>query len=170
MPNWAKGIIKIRGTQENIKNFLINGLKPQFTLSGEVFKRLKEELGIEGNYYPLPEINEIDNKFTIHSPNGHGFYIKNTYRAFINKEKIEFEFKNDNSEQILSIDSFKQAWSVDTLEFVEISKKYHIDIKIYAWEKGNQFNQDIEIHKGEIIKDETIKFENYEWEAMIPCD
>ncbi|MBB5146203.1 hypothetical protein HNQ35_001404 [Cerasibacillus quisquiliarum] len=31
-----------------------------------------------------------------------------------------------------------------------------------------EFNQDIEINKGEIIKDEEIKFDDYEWECIYP--
>lgn len=47
-----------------------------------------------------------------------------------------------------------QAWCVNTQEFASISKKYDIDIKIHAFERGGQFSQDIEIHKGNVIKDE----------------
>ena len=42
------------------------------------------------------------------------------------------------------------------------------DIKIYAFEAGMEFNQDIEIIKGKIIKDKEIKFENYQWECIEP--
>lgn len=45
---------------------------------------------------------------------------------------------------------------------------YDIDIKIYAFEAGMEFNQDIEIIKGKIIKDDEIKFENYQWECIEP--
>lgn len=51
---------------------------------------------------------------------------------------------------------------------VNISKKYNVDLKIYAFEKGMEFNRDIEIHKGRIIKDNKIEFKDYEWECINP--
>ncbi|MGR5995465.1 hypothetical protein ACT7C9_25025 [Bacillus cereus] len=49
-----------------------------------------------------------------------------------------------------------------------LSKEYNVDIKIYAFEKGMEFNQDVEIHKGEIIKNVEIEFDNYMWECINP--
>ena len=43
-----------------------------------------------------------------------------------------------------------------------------IDMRLYAFEKGMEFNQDILIVDGEIINNLTIKFEDYNWECLCP--
>ena len=63
---------------------------------------------------------------------------------------------------------FESAWNIDTDCLRIISKLYDIDFKIYAFEGGMQFNKDIEIIKGKIIKDEEIRFNNYIWECIDP--
>jgi hypothetical protein len=69
---------------------------------------------------------------------------------------------------VCAIDDFCAAWGIDAKPFAEISKKYGVDFKIYAFERGMEFNQDIEIVAGEIVKDEEIKFGNYVWECINP--
>lgn len=73
----------------------------------------------------------------------------------------------DEKEPIVAID-FKAAWRIEVETLSEISKKYNIDFKIYAFEMGMEFNQDIEIIKGQIIKNEEITFNNYGWECIDP--
>lgn len=51
---------------------------------------------------------------------------------------------------------------------LKISKKYNIDLKIYAFERGMEFNLDIEVSKGKVIKSEVIKFDNYMWDCIDP--
>ena len=41
-------------------------------------------------------------------------------------------------------------------------------MKIYGFEKGMQFNRDVEIVDGEILKDEEINFDDYNWECICP--
>lgn len=41
-------------------------------------------------------------------------------------------------------------------------------MKIYGFEKGMQFNRNVEIINGEILKDEEINFDDYKWECICP--
>lgn len=41
-------------------------------------------------------------------------------------------------------------------------------MRIYAFEKGMGFNQEIEITDGKITIDKYIKFNNYQWECPMP--
>lgn len=63
---------------------------------------------------------------------------------------------------------FKAAWGIDAETLRVVSEKFNIDFKIYAFECGMEFNQDIEIIKGKIIKDKQIKFNDYTWECINP--
>lgn len=47
----------------------------------------------------------------------------------------------------------------------KFSKKYNVDIKIFVFEQGLQFTQEIEIVEGEITKNETRKYDDYQWDV-----
>ena len=94
---------------------------------------------------------------------------KGTRRNFIDPVENEiYVYDEDEGKQIICLKNFEAAWGIDAEALRVISKRYDIDFKIYAFEAGMEFNQDIEIMKGKIIKDEEIKFEDYVWECIEP--
>ncbi|USK43555.1 hypothetical protein [Cytobacillus oceanisediminis] len=159
MPNWAEGSLKIRGTREDIIKFLKGALQPLLPPGSEIAKFMGKE--VEN---PTAEITENESYFEMKNKNG--FHIKGTHRAFI-EQNIDWWFQDKHSE-ILVIDNFKQAWGVDAGQLAELSKVFNVDIKIHAFERGMEFNQEIEIHKGDIIKDDEIQFKDYDWDCVFP--
>lgn len=160
MPNWCKGNLKIRGKKENIIKFLEEGTS---LLDGFWNpKEIKPE--IEVNDCDEIEIRNLDKTKGIEC-----LYIKGTRRNFIDPIENEIYIHDiDEEEQIICLENFKAAWGIDADALRLISNRYNIDIKIYAFEAGMEFNQDIEIIKGKIIKDKEIKFTNYQWECIEP--
>lgn len=160
MPNWCKGNLKIKGKKGNIIKFLEEGtsLLEGFWEPKEIKPKIQindcDEIEIEN----IDEVKGID-----------CLYIKGTRRNFIDPiENKIYIHDTDEEEQIICLKNFKAAWGIDADALKVISKRYGIDIKIYAFEAGMEFNQDIEIVKGKIIKDEEIKFKNYVWECVEP--
>lgn len=150
MANWICGDLKVRGTKENIKKFLIEGL-------------------ISTGSKIRPEIIRDDTwKFSIRS-NTDSFYIKDTRRSFIEKEEIHTYINDweDDEERVIVLE-YKSAWGIDVVGLVNLSKEFNIDFKILGFELGMEFNQDVEIIKGEVIKNEEITFDDYEWECIRP--
>lgn len=143
MPNWAEGTLKLRGRRENIKS----ALKKMFIGSDIT---ISEEMDDQALILTLTSINSY-------------FYINNTKRAFIDKNKIEVLLEEDF--EIIEIDDFKQAWRVIPKNYQEFSKKYNVDIKIFVFEQGLQFTQEIEIVDGQITKNETRKYDDYQWDV-----
>ena len=160
MPNWCKGNLKIRGKKENIIKFLTEGTS---LLDGFWEpKEIKPE--IEVNDCDEIEIKNIDKVKGIDF-----LYIKGTRRHFIDPIENEIYIHNtDEKEAVICLENFEAAWGIDTEALRVISKRYSIDFKIYAFESGMEFNQDIEIIKGKIAKDEEIKFKDYVWECIEP--
>lgn len=160
MPNWCEGNLKIRGKKENIIKFLTEGTS---LLDGSWEpKEIKPE--IEVNDCDEIEIKNIDKVKGIDF-----LYIKGTRRHFIDPIENEIYIHNtDEKEAVICLENFKAAWGIDTEALRVISKRYTIDFKIYAFESGMEFNQDIEIIKGKIVKDEEIKFKDYVWECIEP--
>ncbi|MCY9527024.1 hypothetical protein M5W68_18405 [Paenibacillus larvae] len=149
MPNWCVGTLKVRGDKENIRNFL----RGAFVCPVSMFSTEK------------PTIEEQEGLISVTAPGlCHHFYIKGSRRNFINSNSIEWY----TDEQILLIPEYEAAWGIDTDVLTDLSVKYQIDIKIYAFEKGMQFNHDFEVHKGKIIKNKEITFDCYDWECVCP--
>lgn len=147
MPNWCMGTLKIRGKQKDVKRFVLEGLRPV-----DFFGNEKEPLNLD-------KYNNVSSNDSC--------YIEGTCRGFV--EDLDLYFDDEETENIIckAIES-KFAWGIEAEQFVETSKKYGVDFKIYAFERGMEFNQDIEIVAGEIVKDEVIKFNDYTWECICP--
>ena len=141
MPNWAEGSLKLRGKSENIASALKEML-------------LNDTVTLEDKW---------DGDLLIFNNTAPYFYINGTRRAFIDKKQIEVWFE----EEFLTVelDNFKQAWSVIPENYKKISSKFDVDIIIFTFECGMEFTQEIEISKGEIIKDICYEYDNYQWEV-----
>lgn len=141
MPNWAEGSLKLRGKSENIASALKEML-------------LNDTVTLEDKW---------DGALLIFNNTAPYFYINGTRRAFIDKKQIEVWFE----EEFLTVelDNFKQVWSAIPENYKKISSKFDVDIKIFTFECGMEFTQEIEISKGEIIKDICYEYDNYQWEV-----
>lgn len=156
MPNWIKGDLKVRGTKENVKRFLLEGLDPA-------------PIGFTAGSYYIQVICDDKWDFSIKSST-EMFYIKGTKRHFIDLEVIETYMNEweESEEKVIILEEFIAAWAIDAEALAKISKEFEIDFKILGFEKGMCFNQDVEIIKGEIIKNEEIHFNDYNWECIRP--
>lgn len=147
MPNWCTGTLKVRGTQQNVERFLAESM-PQF-------------------HCPL-DMNECETTL-IRQPNSdiYNGYIVGSKRSFVESD-IAFLFPSNNNTIILMFERVDCAWSFDVNEFAELSKKFQVDFFFYGFEQGQAFNQKVEIHNGVVIKNEIIKFDDYQWECIYP--
>ncbi|KAF6564500.1 hypothetical protein G9G63_10170 [Paenibacillus sp. EKM202P] len=155
MPNWSVGTLKVRGEKENISKFLKEALTP----IGHSISM------IMGGIAPTLKVEEDEDSLNISAVGtSQGFHLKGTRRNFIDSDRITWYF----DDSILLLESFQAAWGLDVEGLSKLSKEYQIDMKIYAFESGMQFNEDFEVHKGEIIKYQEVKFADYDWECIYP--
>lgn len=147
MPNWSKGCLKVRGKAVNVKKFILEGLRPVDFL---------------GNTLPKLELSDFGDV-----ESDKNCWIEGTTRGFVENLNVDFSFVEDDEIFTAMLDE-KFAWGADAEELLALCKKYSIDMKLYAFEKGMEFNQDILIVDGEIRRDEEIKFEDYDWECICP--
>ena len=143
MPNWAEGTLKLRGKSENI----VSALK---------------EMLLDNRGVTLEE--EYDGTLLIFKTENDYFRINSTRRAFVSGKDIKIWLDDDF--MIIELENFKQAWAASADNYTEISSKFDVDIKIFTFEMGMEFTQEIEISKGEIIKDIVNEnFTNYSWDV-----
>lgn len=147
MPFWSKGCLKVRGKAANVKKFILECVKPIDPNSNGL---LKLELSDSG------DIESNDD-----------CWIEGTSRGFVEKLLVDFSFAEDDETFTALLDA-KFAWAADAEELLASCQKYDVDMKLYAFEKGVGFNQDILIVDGEILRDNRIAFEDYNWECIFP--
>lgn len=141
MPNWAKGSLKLRGKSENIASAL-----KEMLLSNTVTLEV-----------------EYNGDLLIFNSKDPYFYINGTRRAFINQKQIEVWLEEEFC--TVELDNFEQAWSAIPENYQEISSKFDVDIKIFTFECGMEFTQEIEISKCKIIKIVCNEYDDYQWEV-----
>lgn len=152
MPNWCEGTLKVRGTIKDLKNFVLNGLLPVSPIGAT-----KEPLSLDGEDETSLYISSVPNTL----------YIKGTRRAFCEPDYIEVSSDEPNDKTILTM-PFKQAWAILSDNLLEVCKEFNIDMKIQGFERGMRFSQIVEIVDGEIIQDEEIKYDDWEWDCPCP--
>ena len=159
MPNWLEGVVKFRGKYNDLKKFL------------------EEELiEVDMDFTQDPPQSIISNQVTADEYGDiQGISVSNTWfktfeRAYISEmwSYSIYEEDDDNSDKIFCA-NVKSAWNLSINEVLEVAKLYHIDIKGHMFECGMCFEQDFEVNRdGNIIKNDTIKHNNYTWDSVNP--
>lgn len=147
MPNWCVGTLRVRGKSKNLKNFVLKGLEPVDFFGNECSELEEDEFG----YISCDE----------------SCWIQGTRRGFVNDLNVCFEDYDDDSIQTITLDA-KFAWNINSEELLKVCQKYHVDMRIYAFEQGMEFNLEIEIINGKITKDSYFAFQDYKWECICP--
>ncbi|HEK9981585.1 TPA: hypothetical protein TVE77_001670 [Streptococcus equi subsp. zooepidemicus] len=171
MPNWCGGVIKIRGKREQISAYLQDFLVPVDFLGNQLEVDVQEDeysltFCAKDQYKRLEQAHSLFENVST-SPAFYHWYLKDTGRAFIEQgKKLQFDFwRDEEEEEILTIEGFKQAWGIAPEDYLDLSKKHSVDIKIFGYEKGMEFTQEVEIVKGKLVKDEETEYDEYEWQV-----
>jgi len=180
MPNWIEGTLKIRSKDINdIKNFLKEAVG--YSCHACPLSREEKAKCYEINYKERPcetnnEIKPFNKNVKYDESYDDGDYVilkdllfvkDGPSRAFINKE-------DETNEEYINIESpilvmrVQQAWGFDAEGWLELAKKYHIDIRLYGIEQGMQFVQELEIINGEVTIDREIHYKDWDWECPFP--
>lgn len=141
MANWCVGILKIRGKWSDIERFINNELENSKN-------NLSYDYGSDGFFIDFD-----------------GSMPFNFTKGFVSK--VNWYIDLSKRDQILAMKSHF-AWDVDTSALEQMSQSYNIDFKIFAFEKGMEFNRNIEIVNGYAITTDVIKFEDYAWDCIDP--
>lgn len=161
MPNWCKGVLKVRGSAENVSKFLLEGIDyndyqytPLIGLDGTTT--------LERTAIPRGTVKkEIDDQGVCITCT-EGLYIKDTRRMFVSSDEIDC-YRTD----LIFID-VEQAWYIEAKDLAKISAKYGVDLRIFATESGMEFCQEIEVINGEITIDREVPYSDFMWEAPDP--
>jgi hypothetical protein len=152
MANWSVGSLKIRGTIANLKRLLEEGLE----ITPDSVSEDATPLTVDS-----------DGTYLFADISGKSLWLKGTDRHFITDDYIEHQVDNPDDITVLALD-MKAAWGVNAKELQKVCRTYGVDMKVYAFESGLQYNQDIAIVGGKIVKNKKIKFADYDWDCIRP--
>ena len=151
MPNWMEGTLKIRGTSENIVRFFTEGLgQPSGKYENAQMSELVHDCS-SAPYYEFAFENDP--------------WVKDTHRAFLSGE---CEWEDDPDEPFTVLVDVRQAWKFKPDEWRDIAQKYNLNFRLYGFERGGQFCQEIEIRNGVITLYKIIRYEDWGWECPMP--
>ena len=171
MPNWCSGNIRFRGKYDDIVRMLKNELKYCYYGNDRKIHENNCELDIHEKYREYieiepPKIPKLD------SDRSGWWYWNETQRAFPgdggNIEVKLWQTNEGGDIYIAYMDDFRQAWGICPDDWVRYSTEYNLDVKIFGWECGMQFSQEVEIIDGEIIENNTIPYDNWDWYSPLP--
>lgn len=160
MPNWCEGSLKIRGKFEDLKRLC----KEEFAVYNIKFTKEGFDEELDENAIKIMCGDEEGAEEFWMKLNDDA-YINGTRRNFVTSSDIDFFNNRDKS---ICVVGFKAAWGIEPEPYLELAKKYNVDIRLYGFECGAKFNQEIIIENGMILKDEVIRFNDYEWECAMP--
>lgn len=152
-PNWCEGSLKVRGKIADLKNFVLNGLHPVDPLGGEL--------------EPLKFDTEDETSFSLSCVPRRDLWMKGTRRHFCNPEWLEAD-ADDPDDPVILIIPMRAAWAILADGLQALCKEFNVDMKIQGFEMGMQFSQVIEIVNGEILKDEEIHYDDWDWDCPCP--
>lgn len=161
MPNWCAGNIRLRGKRAAILEFLKNELESR-CFAGDNLLRDPLEIVVD-DCVVYARIPEARRNLTFD-----GIYIKGTDRNFITEEGLYVYLDEECEKNIVCIDGFEAAWSVDAEPYLEKARRYGIDIRIVAFERRMKFMSEIEIVDGDIVKNSETNFDDWYWDCPMP--
>lgn len=95
-------------------------------------------------------------------------HIKGSHRHFV-KATDDIELYAENADEVIVLSlPIKAAWIVDYNTLVDISKTYEVHARIHSYEKGAEFEQIIDIQRGELKYYKMIEHKEYQWECDCP--
>lgn len=166
MPNWIEGNIKVRGAEKDLYKFFSkafsyyslkhvkqNGKLDLITVKDE--SKIKIYHGDDDECYAEIEIPA-------------DCYLEGTRRAFINaNESVYFEDITSEEQRTICV-SLRQAWEWSIENYISLSEKYNVDIKVIGWECGMCYKGEVEVIRGQEPKYMETKYDDWEWETEFP--
>jgi hypothetical protein len=164
MPNWCEGTLKVRGKKSDITRWI------RENVVAYSYGWLRDD---GGHLHPQTTINPKAVTVQYDDPESDEIYVTVTTDAHITGTRRNFVLEDEYwaSEHhgiMVLVLNFKAAWGIESEPYVKMSQEYHVDFRLYGFEKGMEFNQEIIIEDGQLIRDVEITFDDYQWECIDP--
>lgn len=175
MPNWCEGSLKLRGKYADILRFFEEGVN---AYKYDDSKNMKNISGLSTKLIPKEEwceIEEFDGETIISNKleSAGWIYIEETKRAFIEEDYCSYSiYRGKNDTDCIFALPFKQAWGIRQQDWIDIAKKYNLEIKIFGIESGAGFWCTFHVLKDGVIMENNFQqyqdYKDYVWNCPLP--
>lgn len=170
MPNWCEGSLKLKGDPKDILRFINEGLNV-YEYDYRALHERSSNVMDKSKWMSI-----VDNTDSVEIYFDHDeIYVEDTQRAFINlvytglaKRELYID-KHKNPE--ICVMHVSQAWGFRDENWIEIAKKYNLDIRLTGIEQGMGFMEDLIITRDGEVTDLSPSYKDYddfEWNCPIP--
>ena len=171
MPNWCEGSLKLRGKYTDILRFFEEGVNAYECVWENNKSRTK--LIPKEEWCEIEDYNDGVMIIANHLKTSGWIYIEETKRGFIDKDHCSYEIHRDkNDTDCIFALPFKQAWCINRQDWIDIAKKYNLEIKIFGIESGTGFWCSLHILKdGVILENNFLQYQDYKdyvWNCPLP--
>ena len=161
MANWLEGTFRARGKEEDLVKFVKNALINHNDKYAEILGDKYGDGDIYVKFEPASGYNP--NWITIFNEE------KNLRRHYIILHDYEVCLKRLKNNELMLVEDFKCAWSIDDEKLPKLAKLYNIDIRVNGYECGYKFEADFEFNRHGITTISHVKtYIDYEWECPMP--
>ncbi len=175
MPNWCEGSLKLRGKYTDILRFFEEGVN---AYKYDDSKNMKNTSKWSTKLIPKEEwceFEEFDGETVISNKleSAGWIYIEETKKAFIEEDYCSYSIHRDkNDADCIFALPFKQAWCIQKQDWIDIAKKYNLEIKIFGIESGTGFWCTFHVLKdGAIMEYNSQQYQDYKayiWNCPLP--
>lgn len=155
MPNWIEGTLKIRGPFENVRKFLEEGIEPA--------RAFGEKPNMD-NFVELEDFSDVLEISIFKDA-----WIKDTNRAFLDAQDVTLYSGNKGLGYVCM--KVRQAWGFVEENWIEISEKFGVEMRLYGIEGGMGFDEMLEVNNGELVRHEGSDYNSWDdffWRCPFP--
>lgn len=159
--HWYNGILKVRGTNENICNFFYKAFISSHSRDDIFSYEFKPDT-------PSDQVDII--KCNSGASCDPFLSLPLTNWHLIEIDKVKFVPSLEDPDILIGGFSIYISYDIKTADLRKLSEEYDIDLRIYAYNETMQREKLIEVHKGKSIKNTTKTYKNkdYRWECNNP--
>lgn len=152
MLHWMEGTMKLRGEQEDIKRFFLEGLEPYDTTD-------EKKCVLDSSTKNSLHIELVGQPYIIGTKKG---YITDKNICMNSKEGVCcVNIKHSNVFVVPGFQSSREIW-------LKISNDYNVDIRLFGIRSDLQICQKVIVSRNRRMVANIIEYEDWDWECPFP--
>ena len=93
-------------------------------------------------------------------------WIIGTYQGHVTQDYIQI--KDRPGGRAITVFNYSEAFRIHANDWLKIAKEYNVDIKGVFAEGGSEFAQQLLIENGEIVMNEELYYDDWDWDFPFP--
>ena len=93
-------------------------------------------------------------------------WIIGTYQGHVTQDYIQI--KDRSGGRAIAVFNYSEAFRIHANDWLKIAKEYNVDVKGVFAEGGSEFAQQLLIENGEIVMNEELYYDDWDWDFPFP--